>query len=228
MLVLAVLVLAVEGYFGYRWYQRYYGAPADTEVATSSTPGGGDITRPEEPGAEGAALVHRATSENIVDNSTYVDHPASNGNPNAVLLVTQAWAPDGTPANPHPMGVWYDANRGGRWAIFNQDLSPMPVNAAFNVVVLEEPGGNTFVHRATRANTEGENTYIAHPSADGTPEAVLSVTPNWNPGGSNGSYEAHPVGVWYDTDRERWAIRNQDLAAMPNAAFGVSVLRNAD
>ncbi|MCA1740779.1 MAG: hypothetical protein LC740_18750, partial [Actinobacteria bacterium] len=58
---------------------------------------------------------------------------------------------------------------------------------------------------------------------NGNPNAVLYVTQNWNPGGrEGGTYNDHPVGVWYDTNREKWAIFNQDRAAIPEgAAFNV-------
>ena len=232
-MILAVLVLAVEGYFGYRWYERYYGDSASGPVSSAQSgatsgskptlePGGA----PSEDRSGGTTtLVHRATVENIVDNSTYVDNPAANGNPDAVILVTQVWQPDGTAVNAHPTGVWYDENRGGRWAIFNQDLEPMPNNAVFNVVISEKPGEDVFVHRATTDNTDGESSYVDHPMANAAPNAVLSITPNWNPGGGAGVYENHPVGVWYDADLERWAVRNGDLAAMSDgAAFSISVM----
>lgn len=225
VLIFALFVLVIEGYFGYRWYQRYYGKPAETVL--SSAPGVDNVAEPESEGDRGDALVHRATPENIVDNSTYVNHPASNGNPNAVLLVTQAWNTDGTPANAHPTGVWYDENRGGRWAIFNQDIAPMPEGAVFNVVILKEPGEATFVHRVSPANTNGEITYIDQPSANADNDAILLVTPSWNPGGGTGTYNDHPVGVWYDEAEKKWAIRNQDLAPLPlRAAFDVSVRGN--
>ena len=42
---------------------------------------------------------------------------------------------------------------------------------------------------------------------------------------SDGTYNDHAIGVWYDDDRQRWAIFNQDLAAMPDgSAFNVVVL----
>jgi hypothetical protein len=87
-----------------------------------------------------AVFVHRATSENISSNSAYLDHPLINGNPDAILYVTQNWNPGGggVTYNNHPVGVWYDAGR-KRWAIFNQDRAQMPSGAAFNVVVLEGP-----------------------------------------------------------------------------------------
>lgn len=90
-----------------------------------------------------AGLVHRATSDNISANSTYLDDPLINDNPDAILYVTQNWNPRGDETgiyNDHPVGVWYDSGR-ERWAIFNQDREAMPDGAAFNVAVLEEPTG---------------------------------------------------------------------------------------
>ncbi len=86
-----------------------------------------------------AAFVHRAAPENIVNNSTYLDNALANGDPDAILYVTQNWNPGGSRGtyNDHPVGVWYDANR-LRWAIFNQDLAAMPEGAAFNIVVLKD------------------------------------------------------------------------------------------
>lgn len=224
--MIAILVLAVEGYLGYRWYQRYYG---DDATASSPTGGGPAALGPKEPGDGYVALVHRAAPENIVDNSTYVDHPAANGNPDAVLLVTRMWGPDGPSAESRPTGVWYDENRGGKWAVFNQDLTPMAEGVAFNVLVLAEPGENTFVHRATPANTSGGVSYVDHPSSVANPDAVLLITPVWNPGGGTGTYNDHPTGVRYDNAAQTWTILNEDLAAIPeNAAFGVSVAQEPE
>lgn len=227
VLVLAVLVLAVEGYLSYQWYQRYYLAPSGADDATSSTPTGGQVLDPEKTESEDDGkdtLVHRSAPDNILGNSTYVDHPASNGNPEAVLLVTQDRNPNGAPSGDHPIGVWYDENRGGRWAIFNQDLAPMPEGAVFGLVIREGPDADVFVHRVSPANTDGEVTYLDHPSTNAAPDAVLVVTPNWNPGGGAGTYNDHPVSIRYDAAKERWAVRNEDLAPLPaRAAFGVLV-----
>ncbi len=88
-------------------------------------------------------FIHHATSDNIFPDevqSTYIDNPATNENPDAVLFVAQNWNPDGSAGtyNNHPIGVYY-YDRRGKWAIFNQDREPMPVGASFNVAVLEEP-----------------------------------------------------------------------------------------
>jgi hypothetical protein len=87
-----------------------------------------------------AVLVHRAEPSNVVGNWTYLDHQLLNGDPNAILLITQNWNPGGGEHgkyNEHPVGVWYDP-RQHRWAIFNQDIEDMPSEAAFNVAILED------------------------------------------------------------------------------------------
>jgi len=147
-----------------------------------------------------------------------------NENSDAILLVARSSEAGGGAYDAHRIGVWYDANRGGRWAIFNQDLAPMSEGAAFDVTVLEEPGGDVFVHRAVPDDTVGNETFVDHPSTNENPDAFLSVTPNWNPGGGAGTYLDHPVGVRYNADKGKWAILNRDLAPMPEgAAFNVAV-----
>jgi capsular polysaccharide biosynthesis protein len=93
------------------------------------------VREPGEGGFE-AVLVHRATPENILANSTYIENPLTSDNPDAILIVTQNWNPGGSGGtyNDHPVGVWYDADR-GQWAVFNQDVEPMAEDAAFNVAV---------------------------------------------------------------------------------------------
>ena len=101
-------------------------------------------TTPPPPTLDGATLeavfVHHATPENTSANSTYLDGPPTDGNPNAVIVVTQNWNPGGSDGkyNDHPIGVCYDRDR-SKWAIFNQDRAAMPVGADCNVAVLEEP-----------------------------------------------------------------------------------------
>ncbi len=86
-------------------------------------------------------------------------------------------------------------------------------------------GPSSFVHESTSDNISGNSTYLDHPSANDNPAAILHVTPNWNPGGEAGVYNNHPIGVWYDPNRRRWAIFNQDRAAMPEGVrFNVTVM----
>ncbi len=121
----------------------------------------------------------------------------------------------------HNIGVWYEPTK-ERWAVFNQDLTAVPAGSAFEVVV--PPADRGFVHRAALLNTVGNATYLDNPLTNGEPGAEVSVTQNWNPGGGNGVYNDHPVGVLWDEDVGKWLVYNEDGARMPEgAAFNVAV-----
>ena len=87
-------------------------------------------------GTSTPAFIHRAVAANINAHTTTINHPHCNGDPNAILIVTQNWNPGGVGGtyNSHPIGVYYT---GAAWAIFNQDIVNMPVNATFNVLVIK-------------------------------------------------------------------------------------------
>ncbi len=169
------------------------------------------------------AFVHTATAGNISGHITSIDHPLTNNNPNAIVFVTPNWNPGGSSSgtyNNHNIGVYYAA---GKWRIFNQDLATMPTGAAFNVLVLV-PRSDVFVHTATSANSNSNVTNIDHPLSNNDPNAIVFVTPNWNPGGGDGTYNNHNIGVWYNSVQQKWSVFNQDIATMPNnAAFNVLI-----
>ena len=71
----------------------------------------------------------------------------------------------------------------------------------FEVVVAERASAG-FVHQADPSNTAGNYTYLDNRLTNGKPDAVLSVTQNWNPGGGSGVYNDHPVGAIYDPQAE--------------------------
>lgn len=97
----------------------------------------------------------------------------------------------------------------------------MPDQAAFNVLA-RNPDAANFVHTTTAYNTSTHFTTIEHPLLSGNPNAIVIVTPNWNPVGSSGVYNNHPIGVQYSSPN--WTIYNQDLAAMPlGASFNVTI-----
>ena len=79
------------------------------------------------------AFEFTANAGNISVHVATIDHPLTNGNSNAILLVTPLW--EGVYLN-NPYGVWYN---GSKWTIFLQDhATPMPVNAKFNVLVIDQ------------------------------------------------------------------------------------------
>jgi hypothetical protein len=168
----------------------------------------------------GVQFVHVATAASILSNATVIDHPLTNGHPDAKIIVTPNWNPGGVggTADDHPIGVEYN---GGQWWIFNQDGAAMPPGAAFNVII---PSANIFVHTATAVS--GDHTFIDNILTNSNPSAILLVTPNQDPGGICPCVNANfPIGVSYSGTDSKWKIFNQDGTAMPlNVSFNVFVL----
>jgi len=169
-------------------------------------------------------FVHTATNANISGDSTILDDPLANGNPNAIVQVTANWNPGGVGGayNNHAIGVWYT---GSRWAIFNQDLAAMPAGVHFNVWVRpgaqSQPNSGTYVHTTTAATVSGNVSYLPAPTTSAL--TVLLVTPNYNPGGAGGALHNRNIGVWYNGGASRWTVFNQDVAAMATGhSFNVS------
>ena len=155
---------------------------------------------------------HVATTANTSANWTELDNKSTNGNPNAFVVVMPNRSA-GTTFDNHPVGVWYDAMQ-GRWAIFNQDRAAMPVGAAFNLYALSSdlPSSSqagAILDIASSSNSKNNWTYIDSPITNGNPAAFVNATLNWNPGGKGGVYDPHPLGVWYDSSVQKWAIFNE-------------------
>jgi len=190
-----------------------------TVLAPTSTPA---------PATAGAMFVQVASAANIVGDSTYIDDPRTNNQPNLILFITQNWNPGGGTGtyNKASVGVWYDTSV-HKWAIFNEDQSSMPVNAAFNVWI-PSSGASLLLQTATGSNTNQNYTLINDARTNNQPNLVLMITQNWNPGGGAGKYNPPSVGVWYDSVFHEWSIFNEDRSAMPlNAAFNVLIFSPA-
>jgi hypothetical protein len=68
-----------------------------------------------------------------------IDNSLTNGDPNAILIVTPNLNPAGGSAaagvyDGNPIGVWYD---GAHWEIFHENGAAMTVGAAYNVLVIK-------------------------------------------------------------------------------------------
>lgn len=206
------------------WYSKKIGEWAVFNQARQEVLQPGTVFQVVLPADHKATFVHQATPTNINRSWTELNHPLANGHPDAILLVTQNWNPGGTGRtyNDHAIGVWYNiANE--RWAIFNQDDTPMPQGAAFNVLVAPNDA-TAFVQTTSIKNINATWTEIDHPFLNGNPNAILLVTQNFNPSRASGMHNNHPLAVWYNLKTARWAIVNQDNAAMEvGVAFNVLV-----
>jgi hypothetical protein len=151
-----------------------------------------------------SALIQTATAANTTGDATHINSAPTDGTPNAVLFVTQ----DITTgfADNHPYGVYYD---GSEWAIFNEDLAPMPVGAQFFVLAFSREGPTDYELTANPAIISGDTAFINNIKTDEKPNAQIQVTQNWDPGHV---YNAHNPGVLYDG--ARWGIINEDQSPM--------------
>ena len=170
------------------------------------------------------AYTHTTSALNIVSNSSALDQPLANGNPNALVFIT----PRLTGANvtiTRTLGVWFKGTT-ERWQVFTEDQTPMPQNQSFSVYVTSA-GSRAFVHTATEDNIINNHTLIDHPLANNNRHANILITQNWNPGGGVGVYNNQYVGVFYVNSLGRWAIFNENTAVdMPEgASFNVLIGR---
>lgn len=167
--------------------------------------------------------IHSATASNSASDYTMLDDSFANNNPNAEILVTPNWSTHGV-YDPHPIGVWYT---GARWAIFHQDGTAIPTNAAFNVIIwtsvsaiTPDNAADLIMVQAKTVNTAGDAVFLDWPTAP--TNDYLFVTPSWNPGGTGGTMYNHNLGVYYSPSRNQWGVFSQDRTAMPlGASFNI-------
>lgn len=80
------------------------------------------------------AFLQAATAANSAGDWTEIDNEELNDNPYAIPLVTANWSGGGV-FDPHVLGMWYDTVD-GRWTIFHEDRTPIPVGATYNITAL--------------------------------------------------------------------------------------------
>lgn len=150
-------------------------------------------------------------------------HDAEASASSAIVTVTPNLTPPGggESLETHNIGVWYN---GATWAIFNQSGTSMPPGPAFNVSY-----GGLFatVQTATSSNTAGDWMLPSPAWLYSSPNAILIVTPNFNPPGHFGVYDDHPIGVHFTGSQ--WAIYHDDVTAIPQgASYNVRFASTAD
>jgi hypothetical protein len=83
-------------------------------------------------------FIHTATVSNKISaNGTDITNSMCNGDPNALLIVSQKINYAGTVYNNSPIGTYYNYDR-GKWEIRNQNGTPIPINAQFTVMVVKQ------------------------------------------------------------------------------------------
>jgi hypothetical protein len=71
-----------------------------------------------------------------------------------------------------------------------------------------------FVHRASAANTQFNQTFIDNPIVNNNPNAIVFATPNLNPPLAPGMLSPNPIAVSFNAWNGRWAVVDQKPAAI--------------
>jgi len=168
--------------------------------------------------SSGKHFVHIATAGNSTANYTSLDNPNTNANPTAKLFITHNYGV----YNDHTSGLWYNSGT-LKWTIFSQDLSTIPANSMYHILLADETQSTVFQHTARPSNIVSNWTILSNPELDGNPDARILVSQILIDTAGN-IYNNHEIGVWYNGSK--WAIFNEDLAAMPDgASFNILVLK---
>jgi len=171
--------------------------------------------------AQNPLFVHTADAGNIVSDASYLDHPDLNGNPNAQLIVSHNWNPNGIGGtfNDKATGLFYDSGN-EQWGVYNEDASAMIEESSYNIYIGEGP--EMFEHIATSENViDNYFTVLDHPILNGNPDANLTISTYYNP---NSLRNEERYGVFYYLTFEKWAIYAESLLPIPlNSAFFVAI-----
>jgi hypothetical protein len=86
-------------------------------------------------------FIHAANERNTRGSSTVIDHPMTNGDPNAILIVTRRMVPilpvaEAAGTTVENFSVAYNP-RADKWMIVHQSGKPILAGAAFNVLVFK-------------------------------------------------------------------------------------------
>lgn len=172
------------------------------------------------PSATDKVFVHECVIDNTggsggtFPNATIINHPATSGNQNGLLLLTQrktAKPNDNAPTVSYGGNRWYISNAATSLPDSYSAERSMPVGAAFNVMVIDGgqvpafPQALGFMHTATPTNTRAVNqTYLDNPAYTHSPDALVFATNNWGwgfsttPSQTTGPENGSPLAIWFN------------------------------
>jgi hypothetical protein len=160
-------------------------------------------------------IQHVSSLNNTTANHTFISAVGLDNNPNAIIIIEVDAA--NKSANPHSLGLWYT---GGKWAIFNQDMAPMPVGITFQLT-WKNADDKAFVFRSYKSNNQ-----IDHPKLNNNPSALVQCSQLWNPGGlASGVYNNNEVSLNYNGATNKWQILNSSGKVLPSgSAFNIVII----
>ncbi len=151
---------------------------------------------------------------------TLLSAPDLDGNPNAVIFVTQV-AVNGANLDPHPICAYYN---GKQWSVMNVDNSAMPSGTQFTIQYYAAPDDNHFVHVVTKENLVKNNSYIDHAGLNGNPNAKFQSFQNASPNVRGGQVNKDDVAFKYDNGTGQWFLYDVKSKVLDNATgYNISI-----
>lgn len=162
-------------------------------------------------------FMHSATTLNTAANVTALDHPALNGNPQALVFIAHVWEP-GDAVITSPVGIAYDTTQ-SQWTIYTESGAALPVGTDFAVGYAELTSDRIYRQTTAPGNIEFNRMRLRHPQLTGRPGRSVFVS---RIKASGEPQFLHHIGVWYDG--ADWTLYTQDFALMPtNISFHVYI-----
>jgi hypothetical protein len=203
----------------------------DSIISPGNIPAGAEFNVLVVQKPSSSVFTARATASNVSGNGFTLNQKSTVGKGASLLQVTQNYTPNGKQVpdvNGYAPGVVYGLGPSGdQWDIQNLHNSPMPIGAAYNVMVggATSNGGKAVLLTGNNANTSGATTYISNKETNGNPNAVVFATPNADPSLNFGAGNPHPTGVGYATSRSDIEyVFNEDGASMPALTYYFNLL----
>ena len=151
--------------------------------------------------------------------TTEINNGATNGNPNAILFVTQNWSPGGVcgcVTDTSPISIYYDTST-DEWTIVDEDGSAVPVGAQFNVLAFPAATADAFSVTADSSNTSFNFVAFDNSATNNNPKAIIQATQV-----DTGVINDNNAGVYYDGSE--WGVFNEAYVDMPaGATFNVLI-----
>jgi hypothetical protein len=159
-------------------------------------------------------FVHTATAANSGLYVTLIDHPATNGNPNAILIISCNYGTTG-PYHNKAISAFYNSTNGGKWSVANEDFSAMPIGAKFNILV-KKPSDKAFV--AFPSKVSFSSATLNHPNLNGNPNAKFLATMRHDDGVQ---FNNSALFTWYDGSF--WHVNNIIINLPTNIRFNIVI-----
>jgi len=98
--------------------------------------------------AQDEVFVHKATTSNITNDASILDHPDLNNNPSAMIMVTHNLDYNGVQYNDQVTGTFYDNNL-SKWLLYNENTAPMVEGSSYNIYIIDGGEGDGVVASPT-------------------------------------------------------------------------------